>query len=818
MRRINLMENLGRDLRFGLRAMRQSPAFTTVAVLTLALGIGANTAIFSVVHAALLRPLPYQEPDRLITLGESRLQQQIDPLSTGTWNASNPDYLDWKSQSKAFQSLAGFVGDGFIMKGLGEPELVVAVQSTVNFFSVLGVKPVLGRDFAFGEDAAEGPNVCILSYGFWRDRFGGDAHAIGRSIQLGKNSVRIVGVLPAEFEFAPRGNTQVWVPFHIGQDLANRRSLRWMRVIGRLGEGVSASQARTEMDLINKRLTAAYPQQNDSVQVVMIPLRDRIVGRVRPLLLILFGAVGFVLLIACANVANLLMARATGRRREFAIRVALGAGRGRLISQLLAESLMLAAAGGALGLFLARFGTGPLISAIPQAQLDSMPFLRDAHANPAVLAFVCAAVILTGLAFGLAPAFEIQDKQAGAALNEESRGSASGIRTRVRDVLVVVEIAFSLVLLVGAGLMVKSLGALLHRNPRNVLTFSVFLPPASYPDDPDALRFDRGFSDRIHSLPGVAGIASNSVVPLTGGGNTIRFVIEGRPAKAGQDDECNIRDISNGYFSTMGIPLIAGRSFDDAADSASMPQHLIVTESFVKRHFHGENAIGKRLKFTYSPKEKFREIVGVAGDIADAGLDSPAEPELFVPFLQSPNSFISYIVRTAGEPSRTIGAVQAVLREADPQLMLIRPITMDQLIAQSPAVFLRRYPSYLIGSFAALALVLAMVGLYGLISYAVSQRVRELGIRIALGAQQRDVMRLVMGQGARLAIAGVAAGILAALALTKLMRSLLFGVSAADPLIFAVVAVLLTIVAMAACWIPARRAMRTDPVVALRHE
>jgi putative ABC transport system permease protein len=595
-----------------------------------------------------------------------------------------------------------------------------------------------------------------------------------------------------------------------------------MRVIGRLGVGVSASQARTEMDLINKRLTAAYPRENDSVQVVMIPLRDRIVGRVRPLLLVLFGAVGFVLLIACANVANLLMARATGRRREFAIRVALGAGRGRLISQLLAESLMLAAAGGALGLFLARFGTGPLISAIPQAQLDAMPFLRDAHANPAVLAFVCAAAILTGLAFGLAPSFEIQDRQAGAALNEESRGSASGIRTRVRDILVVVEIAFSLVLLVGAGLMVKSLGALLHRNPgfnpRNVLTFGVFLPPASYPDDPDALRFDRGFSDRVHSLPGVAGIASNSVVPLTGGGNSIRFVIEGQPAKTGQDDECNIRNISNGYFSTMGIPLIAGRSFDDAADSASMPQHLIVTESFVKRYFHGENAIGKRLKFTYSPKEKFREIVGVAGDIADAGLDSPAEPELFVPFIQAPNSFINYIVRTAGEPSRTIAAVQAALREADPQLMLIRPITMDQLIAQSPAVFLRRYPSYLIGSFAALALVLAMVGLYGLISYAVSQRVRELGIRIALGAQQRDVMRLVMGQGARLAITGVAAGILAALALTKLMRSLLFGVSAADPLTFAVVAILLTMVAMAACWIPARRAMRTDPVVALRHE
>jgi putative ABC transport system permease protein len=823
MRRVKLIENFVQDLRFGLRTQRQAPAFTAVAILTLALGIGANTAIFSVVRAALLRPLPYAQPDRLITVGEVRGEEELSQaLSPASWNASYPDYLDWRKQSKTFESLAGFTPDGFTLRGAGEPETVIAVQATTNFFSTLGVKPFLGRDFHAGEDAAAGPFAAILTHSYWRSRFGGDPRVVGRAIQLDSNSVTIVGVLPAGFEFAPRGNAQLWVPLHITGDLVTRRSLRWLSVIGRLARGATPAQARAEMNLITARLAAAYPGQNGELRMVMAPLRDRIVGQVRPLLLVLFGAVAFVLLIACANVANLLMARATRRQKEFAMRIALGAGRGRLASQLLSESLIIASAGAALGLLIAGLGTRLLIAAIPQAVLDSMPFLRDAHADPMVLAFLFATMILTGTAFGLAPAFEVFNRNVGATLKDESRGSSGGVRTRLRHALVIAEIAFSLVLLVGAGLMLKSLTALLDHNPgfdtRRLLTFSVFLPPVRYAKDPDIIRFDRDFMDRMRVLPGFVGVASTSVIPLTGGGNTARFAIEGHPTAAGQESECDIRDVSAGYFSMMGIPLVAGRFFNDADDTAAGPMRFIVNQAWVKRNLPGEDPIGKRIRFTYSPTEPYRQIVGVVGDIAETGLDSAGEPMLFAPFRQDAGRFITYVVRTAGDPGRAIGAARAALRNADPQLITILPITMDQIIAQSPSVFLRRYPSFLIGSFAGLALILAMVGLYGLISYSVSQRTRELGIRMALGAQPGDVVRLVLGEGGRLTTIGVGVGVFAALALTQLMRSLFFGVSAVDPLTFAGVALLVTLVATAACYIPARRAMRTDPMIALRYE
>jgi predicted permease len=817
------VENFLLDIRYGLRTLQKNLGFAAIVILTLALGIGANTAIFSVVYAALIRPLPYTQPERLITLGEDRLQEgQPSAADARTWNVSYPDFLDWQRQSKSFEALAGFNGDGFILHGAGEPQMIFGAQVTTSFFSTMGVKPFLGRDFAAGEDIAKGPKVAILTYGSWVSRFGSDPHILGRSIQLDDNSVSIIGVLPREFEFAPRGNAELWVPLHIQDDLVSRRSLRWMSAIGRLRTGVTAKQARAEMDSITASLAAAYPKENSAIYVVMIPLRERIVGQVQPLLLILFGAVGFVLLIACANVTNLFLVRTASRKREFSIRAALGAGRGRLISQVLAESLMLAVAGGVFGLLLAKWGTSLLIAAIPQALLDFVPFLRDAHANLAVLGFLGAAVIISGIGFGLAPALHISHGQEGEALKEEGRTSAGGTRARLRAVLVVAEIAFSLVLLVGSVLMVKSLGALLERNPgfdaQNLLIFGVNLPSSSYPKDPDAIRFDREFTARINTLPGVAGVTSNSVIPLQGSGNTIRFVIEGRPVETGHENECNIRDVSNNYFSVMKIPLRSGRLFEDAADSETAPQHIIVNEAWVKRYSNGENALGRRVKFTYSPKEKFREVVGVVGNVTESGLDGPDEPSLFLPFRQDANSFIPYVVRTTGNPAAMVGAIRESLRGQDPQLVVLQPLTMDQIISQSPSVFLRRYPSYLIGSFAALALVLAMVGLYGLISYSVAQRTRELGIRIALGAQQNDVMRLVLGEGARLTLTGVICGLAAALALTQLMRSLLFGVSAADPATFATVSVVLTLVAVLACYLPARRAMRTDPAAALRYE
>jgi len=821
--RTSFLERMRQDARFGIRMLRKAPGFTAVAILTLALGTGATTAIFSVVYAALLRPLPYEEPSSLITLGEIRGSLELgSQLDTQYWNASYPDYLDWTRQSKAFQSLAGFSGDAFTIRTAGESSFLPAGEATINFFSTLGVKPILGRDFAAGEDIPKGPSVAILTYGYWKSRFGGDPNVIGQAIQLDDNSVTIIGVLPKEFEFAPRSTADIWVPLHLGTDFATRRNLRWMRVIGRLAPGVKLEQAQSEMRTITAGLAAAYPQQDAAIQVVMVPLRDRIVGQVQPLLLVLFCAVGFVLLIACANVANLLMARAAVRRREFVIRAALGASRGRLVSQLLTESMMLAAAGGALGFVVANWGTSLLITAIPKGLANTMPFLQDAHANPAVLAFLCAAAIFTGLAFGLAPALQISHQRAGDALKEESRSSVGGNRTRLRDTLVVAEIAFSLVLLVGAGLMVKSLFALLHRSPgfdtQNLLTFSVNLPDAAYPKDPDAIRFDTEFTNRMSGLPGVLGIGSSTIIPLTGGGYSARFLIEGQPVEQGHENEANVRHVSSSYFSVMKIPIVAGRLFDDSMETYAGPKRLIVNQAWVDRYTHGENPVGKRIKFTYSPTQTFRDIIGVVGTISDSGLDSPNEPEIFAPFRQSTDSFINYFVRTTGHPANSIGAIRSALREIDPQLFVYQPQTMEQIISQSPSVFLRRYPSYLIGSFAGLALILATVGLYGLISYSASQRTREIGIRIALGAQQYDVLRLIIGRGAGLALIGVAIGVAAALALTRLMGGLLFGVSAMDPATFAGVAMLLSLVAIGASYIPARRAMRIDPMAALRHE
>jgi predicted permease len=821
--RIDVFETMLQDLCFGLRMLRKSPGFTAVAVLTLALGIGATAAIFSVVYAALLRPLPYRQPDRLVTLGETRTREKIsDPTDSQFWNVSYPDYLDWAQQSKVFESLAGFTGDGFVLHGMGEARVVFGSQATTNFFSTLGVRPILGRDFAAGEDVASGPKVAILTYRMWQGQFGGDPNVIGRSIQLDANSVNIIGVLPREFEFAPRGNAEIWVPLHLNPNMAARRNLRWIRAVGRLKSGTTPEQARSEMNTINARLVAAYPQENSAIHLVMVGLSDRIVGKVKPLLLVLFGAVGFVLLIACANVANLLLARASSRRKEFTVRVALGASRARLISQLLSESLILASAGGAFGLVASRWTTSLLIGGIPSVQLASMPFLRHTQVNGVVLAFLFSVVLSTALAFGLAPAMQASHEVVGDALREETRTSAGGMRKRLRGIFVVVEIAFCLVLLTGAGLMVKSLATLLQRDPgfdtHNLLAFSVNLPTNAYSQKTDVLRFDRTFTDRVTALPGMRGIGSISVPPLTGGGNTIRFLIEGQPMPVGEENECNIRDVSATYFSVMRIALLGGRFFNDSEDSVTSPRHILVNQSWVERYLGGENPMDRRVVFTYSPTETYREIVGVVATNADRGLDSLSEPAIFVPFQQAAGNFITYIVRTSENPAGAVGAVHSALRDVNSELPLIQPTTMEEMIAQSPSVFLRRYPSYLLGSFAVLALALATIGLYGVISYTVSQRTREIGIRVALGAQRSHVMGLILGEGLRLALIGIAVGLAASLALTQLMRSLLFGVSPYDPSTFLGVAILSLAVSMVASYFPAYRAVRADPIAALRYE
>ncbi len=819
------MGTLTQNLRYAIRTLSNSPGFAVVVVLTLALGIGANTAIFSVVYSALLRPLPYREPGKLFHLGESRTQ--ADYATSGA-QVSYPDYLDWKHAAKSIQSFAAYSGDAFTIAATGEPKNTFAAQVTPSFFSTLGVKPALGRDFLEDEMRSDGPHVTILTDGFWRTEFGADPNVIGRIIHIDGKPATIAGVLPRDFQFAPANSAPVWVPIHQTGDLITRRSLHWLSVFGRLAPGVTPDQARAELQSINTRLSREYPKENSSVYFVMESLTEQVVGKVRPILLILLGAVGFVLLITCANVANLVMTRSIGRRKEFAVRSALGASRGSLLTQLLTESLMLSFAGACVGLVGAQWGVDLLIAAIPETLLRSTPYLRNAGINLPVLLFLCGATVLTGILFGLAPGLHASRTSLNGVLKDESRSGTSGGQARLRNALVIAEISISLVLLVGAGLLLRSLHALLRQDPgfnlHNVLAFSVNLPDSAYPSDKTppyysaaAVRFDHEFTKRLSSLPGVIDVGQTSGIPASGGSGTIRFVIEGRTTALGQEDECQIITVSTGYFSSLKIPLVEGRFFN-ATDKQDAPGTVVVSRAFVKAYLSGENPIGKRIRFTFSAQNPFLQVVGVAGDTASIDIAAPPPAIIYTANDQGPSTFLSYLMRTGGEPAAFVATARAALHEMDPQLPMIQPQSLEQIANQSPSVFLRRYPSYIIGSFATLALILAVVGLYGLISHMVLQRTREIGIRVALGAQRRDILRMVLRQGIVATFAGVAIGIIAALALTRLLSSLLFGVTPGDWVTFLSVAMLLLLVALVACSIPARRATRVDPIVALRYE
>jgi putative ABC transport system permease protein len=820
------MSAIWQNLRYAARMLAKNPGFTVVAVLTLALGIGANTAIFSTVYSALLKPLPYYRPDRLITIGEGRNQTKNNEALSS--NSSNPDFQDWKKMTKSFESLAAYASDAFTLTGNGDPKNVFATQVTANFFHTLGVKIALGRNFVDGEDTSDGPHQVILTNGFWHSDFGGDPAVIGRTIRLNGKPVTIVGVLSRDFQFAPSNAFPLWVPMHASGDLATRRSLRWQRVVARLAPGVSMDQAKAEMESVTARLAREYPQFGGSVYIAMGTLRHNIVGKIEPLLLVLFGAVGFVLLIACANVANLMITRSVGRRKEFAIRSALGASRGQLFAQLLTESLLIAALGAAAGFLGAQWGVKLLVAAIPENVLQTLPNLRLASANLPILGFLAGIALLTAVLFGIAPGIAASRAGVGEALKDESRGGTSTAQSRLRNALVIAEIAISLVLLVGAGLMLQSLHGLLHQNPgydpQRLLTFSVNLPDDSYPsqkeypgDNPSAIRFEHQFSEKLRNIPGVEDVGMTTALPVGGSGGTIRFVVEGRPTATGQEDEADIITASPRYFSTLKVPLIKGRLFS-ATDQDGTPEVLVVNQAFVNKYFANEDPIGKRTRFTFNAKEPYRQIVGIVGNVAQDDLASPAPPVIYYPNDQGPSTYMTFMVRTANSPEAFVGTAQAALHEMDPQLPLIQPKTMDQFTNESPAVFLRRYPSYLIGSFAALAVILAMIGLYGLISFTVLQRTREIGIRVALGAQPRDVLNIILQQGIGATLVGIGVGIVAGIALTRTMASLLFGVKPTDVLTFASVAVVLMLVAIVASYIPARRAMRTDPLQALRHE
>jgi putative ABC transport system permease protein len=807
------MQNLLRDLRYGARTLWKNPGFTLIAVITLSLGIGANTAIFTVVNAALLRGLPYRAPDRLVHLFETTPQK-----SYAQREFSYPDYQDYQ-QSQSFEGLAAYTGGGGILTGRGEPQRIFSPAVSANFFTVLGVEPLLGRTFRAGEDSPGAERVTVLTYGLWQRMFGGDAGVIGQTLTISNNQYTVIGVLPPSFQFALRP-ADLWLPYQPSQNQLTRRFMHGTNLIGRLRPGVSREQAQTETSAITQRIAEEHKESHAGTRLLLSPLQEQVTGSVKPVLLALLAAVGFVLLMVCANVASLLLARSLARQKEVALRSALGATRGRIVRQLLTEAALLSLLGGLGGLLVARVGLDALVAALPQNQLLALPFFETLRLDPGMLLFALTLALLTGLVFGLMPALQASRLDLQEALKEGGRTTGGGARQRLRSALVVTQIALAVVLLVGAGLMMKSLLRLMQVNlgfdPANVLTMTVVLPTSKYTDPTRQISYYQQLQERLAALPGVTGASTVSQLPLQPG-NTTRFIVEGEPIPpAGQETEANIRTVSASYFSTLGIPLLQGRNFAES-DQVNTTQVVLINRSLAEQLFGGRNPVGRRFLFPSFPNLSL-EIAGVVGDVRTTGLDQAARPVLYYPFTQNSSIAATLVVRTKTDAAALTDVVRNECRALEPDVALFNVQTMETMIAQTPAAFMRRLPAWLTGIFAAVALLLAGLGVYGVVSYSVSQQIHEIGVRMALGARASDILRLVMEQGLSLALGGVALGTAAALALTRLLSSLLYEVSARDPLIFAPVIGVLTLVALLACWIPARRATKVDPMIALRRE
>ncbi|HEV2828458.1 MAG TPA: ABC transporter permease [Pyrinomonadaceae bacterium] len=807
------MLRLMHDLRYAVRTLLKKPGFALIAVMTLALGIGGSTAIFTVVNAALLRGLPYNSPDRLYHLWESTPQKEFSQREF-----SYPDYQDYQ-QNQVLEGLAAYTGGGGILSGRGEPERVFAPSASANFFSVLGVDPILGRTFQPGEDKPGAPRTLVLTYGMWQRRFGGDPGIVGQALTLNGDSYTVIGVLPAGFQFALR-NADLWRPYQPTEAQLTRRFMHGTNLIGRLKPGVSVAQAQTELSLIAKRIEQEHNQSHAGTGLKLIPLQEQVVGQVKPILIVLLAAVGFVLLIACANVASLLLTRSLARQKEVAIRSALGASRWRVIRQLLTESLLLSFAGGVAGLLVAYWGIHGLVAVLPDAQLSALPFLKSLRIDTSILLFSFGLSVLTGVIFGLAPALQSSRPDLNEVLKEGGRNTAGGAGHRLRSALVVAEIAMAVVLLVGAGLMMKSLLQLLQANigfnPQNVLTMTVVLPPGKYGDANRQVNFFDQLNERVQTLPGVSGAGTVDKLPLQGG-NTTRFNIEGDPIPPpGQEIEANSRVVNESYFQTLGVPLIAGRMFDER-DKADAPGVVIIGKSGADKIFAGRNPVGRRIAYTAGQSTPDL-IVGVVGDVKIGGLDDAIRPVVYYPYRQNPTLATNLVVRTNADPAALAGAIRSEIRTLEPDVALFNVSPMEQLISDSPAAFMRRFPALLMSIFAGVALLLASIGIYGVVSYSVSQQTHHIGVRMALGARTSDILKMVLRQGLTLAIAGMAVGLVAALALTRLLRSLLFEVQTTDPTTFAVVLSTLFVVALLACYLPARRATKVDPLVALRYE
>jgi predicted permease len=817
------MESFLQDLRYAVRMLAKSPGFAAIAILTLALGIGANTALFSVVNGVLLSPLPYPQPDQLVALYSHTAQFTHSSISY-------PNFLDWQRDNNSFAQIAAYRSDSFNMTGAGEPERLRTEMVSADFFSILGVQPVLGRLFTAQDDHAGAAPVVVLSEAFWRRRFGGSPKILGQSLSLNATPYTVIGVLPANFYF--KGNnfrlSDIYVPLGQWTDktFLDRRVGMGMDAVGRLKPGVTFAQARADMNRVAENLARAYPQADKNSGISLFPLKQDIVGDVAPLLYVLLGAVGFVLLIACANIANLLLARSTGRTREFAIRAALGASRSRVVRQLLTESILLSFAGGLLGLLLAAWGTHAAITVLPQA----LPRSGNVGLDARVLFFTLGVSLFAGILFGLAPALKSSQGNLQETLKEGGRGS-SGARHRLQGIFVVAETALALVLLVGAGLMIRSLVSLWNVNPgfnpHNLLTFDVAFPPAMTTATPDQLRNGMlQLNAALAAIPGVRFVSATVGSQPLQGDTDVPFWIEGHP-KPPTDNQMPatlLYFVEPDYLKVMQTTLVRGR-FLTAQDTLHSTPVVVIDQDFAQKFFPGQDPIGQRINFGIIDIQA--EIVGIAGHVKQWGLDesanSPIEAQAYFPLMQIPDRFMpllskgtGYFLRTQASPDALVPAIRRAIGQMNSQQVMFGTETMDNIISDSLAD--RRFSMILLGIFAALALLLSAVGIYGVISYLVGQRTHEIGIRMALGAQTRDVLKLILGQGAKMALLGVAIGIAAALGLTRLMATMIFGVSAHDPLTFAGVAIILVAVALSACYVPARRAMRVDPMSALRYE
>lgn len=792
-----------RDLRFGVRQLIKAPAFSLVAILTLALGIGASSAIFSVVNGVLLRPLPFPEPDSLVRVHEVVPQY-------GRFSVAPANFFDWRTQNTVFERIAAYSGASATFAWPDGPERVQGATVSWDLFELLRVPPALGSGFTADQDRPGSNNVIVLSHALWQRRFNSDPGVVGRAVTVNGDSLTILGVMPSDFYY-PARTTEFWRPIAINPTNATRGG-HFLGVVARVKSGTSVEQAGTEMKMIAERLAQQYPANSANETAEVVPLLEQIVGTIRPALMTLLIAVGVVVLIACANVANLLLVRASVREKEIAIRAAMGAGRQRIVIQMLSESLILAGVGGVLGLGLAYLA----IPAIQSLSAGSIPRVADISIDRTVLLFALGASVITGIVFGLVPAVQMSRTGAGAVLKEGGRSSVGSGGRWVRSTLLVTEVALSLMLLVGAALLLKSFSKLTNVDPGfssdGVLAFQVALPQTAYPEDTNRLTFFDTLLERLSASPAVQQVGAIQTLPLRGG-YVLSFTIDGRPPAApGQDDSANHRVVTPDYFKTMNIPVRRGRTFT-TQDGPSTPMVAVVDEAFVRRHFPDQDPIGQRLDIGNGTDGSY-EIVGVVGTVNYSGLDAEAAPTMYVPLTQDVFSTMWIVTRTAGDPNALIGTVRQVLGAIDRTLPAYSVTPLSTVLDESVAQ--RRFSMLLIALFGGVALFLSAVGLYGVVAYTVSLRTKEIGLRMAIGAQPGDVLRLIVGGGMKLAIIGVVVGTIGAFAASSLVETMLFEVEPTDPLSYAATAGLLLVIAGVACYIPARRAMRVDPMVTLQ--